>query len=104
LQTAQGMGFNGDVSELLDPATNLAYGCQFLSYVYTGAPDSTASAYNGGSALGDGTYTDQSYVTQVVNYYNEFSGASGGSGAGATAAGIAVVVAGVLGLWALGRL
>ena len=77
MTTALGMGFSGSDDALRDPTTNLTLGIRFLGYAFEQADGDwgrTASIYNGGKSLGDGTYSDQSYVSAVLNYAQQYGG------------------------------
>lgn len=77
MTTALGMGFSGSESDLLDPTTNLTLGIRFLGYAFQQAGGDwgyAAAIYNGGKRLGDGSYTDQAYVTAVIQYAESYGG------------------------------
>lgn len=68
--TARAYGFTGFLTDLLDPQTNLEYGCKFFAslvkrYKYT---NDQIAAYNAGSVKKnqDGTYVNQKYVDKVL--------------------------------------
>lgn len=107
LQTAQGYGFTGSPTDLLDPTTNLLYGCQFLRDVYNQAgqdPAGAASYYNGGRPLGNGAFTNQAYVNAVMKNYNYFAGITTGDDSGASAVGgLALVFITAAVAWGLGK-
>ena len=71
--TARGMGFDGRfLSELLDPETNLTWGCMYLrnQYLRYGCWEDAVAAYNAGSVRKreNGTYYNQGYVDKVFDY------------------------------------
>ncbi len=102
LETAQGYGYDIDTTGqgLLDPSTNLQYGCMYLADCYSQAAGDiakTAAAYNGSSSTG-------SYATAVLKYNAQFSSGSGSQGGGLdpVSAGLLVLAAGGA-LWAFSR-
>lgn len=70
-QTARELGFRGVfLTELLDPAVNLEWGCRLLSKLmsrYRGDVEKAVSAYNAGSARCDanGKFSNQGYVDKI---------------------------------------
>ena len=69
-QTAREVGFQGAfLTALLDPATNLDWGCRYLVTLYQRHSDSeaVAAAYNAGSARKgpDGRWRNQEYVDKI---------------------------------------
>lgn len=69
--TARGYGFTGFLTDLLDPETNIEYGCKFFAslvkrYKYT---NDQIAAYNAGHVRKnqDGTYVNQKYVDKVLS-------------------------------------
>ncbi len=108
LQTADGLGYSGAPAGLLDPATNIGLGVTFLADVLdeaAGDPATAASLYNGGHALGGGTFTNQAYVEQVMsNYaYYEAQGASAAPSGSATTGGLVVALVLAVVVWGAGR-
>src|SRR5208282_1240837 len=96
--TAQGMGYSGDPSGLLDPETNLTLAIGFLGTQMdraAGDPATTAAFYNGGHATGGGNFSDQAYVSAVMTNYAYYSGQPG-STPGGTAGGLEALGASVL--------
>jgi hypothetical protein len=99
--TAQGMGFTGQATDLLDPNLNIEFGTRVLlgalqqtggdwgaaASVYNGgyrptigfgkpvATDTTVALHAGGSrVVPAGQYFNQAYVTQVLRYAAYFQG------------------------------
>jgi soluble lytic murein transglycosylase-like protein len=108
LQTAQGYGFTGSPTDLLDPQTNLTYGCQFLRDVYNQAgqdPATAASLYNGGKSVGPSAFSNQSYVNNVMSNYSYFSGGSSSddAGSGGAMGSLAVVFLLIAVGWGVGK-
>jgi soluble lytic murein transglycosylase-like protein len=73
--TAQMLGFSGDPDTLLNPATNIRYGTQYLNWQlerYASTPDPVSfavSAYNAGTAhFNKGVFANQKYVDSVIKY------------------------------------
>lgn len=70
-QTARELGFTGIfLTELLDPATGLDWGCRYLKKQvdrYRGDLESAVAAYNAGSArrTDQGQWVNQGYVDKV---------------------------------------
>ena len=70
-QTVRELGFTGIyLTELLDPATGLDWGCRYLKKQikrYDGDLESAIAAYNAGSARrgADGRWANQGYVDKV---------------------------------------
>lgn len=102
LLTAQGYGYTGDASGLLDPDTNLEYATAYLGDLfreYGGDVNDTIAAYNAGSPRhvnGDPSqpYTNEGYVQAVLGFMQQYGGAIGG--------GLLLVIAGVL-VWIFSR-
>jgi len=74
LTTAMEQGFRFTYpTELLDPATNIKWGCALLKKLYRryGDWNDAISAYNQGNNRKnlDGTYVNQKYVNKVLKYY-----------------------------------
>jgi soluble lytic murein transglycosylase-like protein len=80
LQTARGMGFPGNPSELYDPQVNLYYAAQYLRSrldVYGGDVPSAVAAYNAGTARYAGRqFVNQPYVDAVLLNYDVLTGAA----------------------------
>lgn len=77
--TARGLGFEGHIAELVDPATGLEYGCRYLAKQMTRYPaiPHAIAAYNAGSyrdSNGDGFADNQDYVDKVMGFWNELKG------------------------------
>jgi soluble lytic murein transglycosylase-like protein len=71
---ARCVGFGGDLTDLLDPLTNIEYGIKFFKlrcgqYIY---PNDQAAAWNMGSVkrAADGHYLNQAYVDKFTEAYN----------------------------------
>ena len=78
LTTAMELGFRFQYpTELLDPATNIKYGCRLLKKHYDryGNWEDAISAYNQGNNRKnkDGTFCNQSYVDKVMGRFKEES-------------------------------
>lgn len=61
-KTAQGYGFSGDVSGLLDPTTNVTYGCKYFADCVSQANGDLYGAweaYNSGKTTGDTAYASK---------------------------------------------
>lgn len=76
LQVAREYGFAGTPQELMDPTTNLDYGCKHLRNKIRryGRVDKGIAAYNAGSAIykqGTTTFVNQAYVDSVMNYLKQ---------------------------------
>lgn len=67
-----GYGFGQDNSALLDPATNINYGCQYLNTLLNqyGNVNQAISAYNAGSP----TTANTGYVNAVLGYLKQLGG------------------------------
>ena len=118
LGTARDMGYSGDEEGVFDPATNIALGTKYLSWLrarWGGSWADTVSAYNGGHrpqlGFGEkvseagvrcmgrtvpiGEYCNQAHVNRVLGFWNYFET---GERPGVTvAAGFGGVIALVLG-------
>ncbi|WP_455473791.1 lytic transglycosylase domain-containing protein [Bartonella sp. B30(2025)] len=69
--TARGLGFNGSVKELYDPATNLEYGMRYLARAYQlsgGSTCGTILKYNAGHAAKKMNSTSAKYCSKVKTY------------------------------------
>lgn len=68
--TARYLGYNGALTQLLDPFTNLMYGCKYLSSKLKEYPTTRdlISAYNAGTPvmMPTGKYANQDYVDRVL--------------------------------------
>ena len=76
LTTAMEMGFRFKYpTELLEPETNIKYGCAYLKKLYNRYGDwkDAVAAYNAGVAKKnlDRTYKNQNYVDKVTKYFSE---------------------------------
>lgn len=78
LETAAWRGYSGNASGLLDPATNIKWGTNYLAYQYKryGGITDAIAAYNAGRVRYDasGNYTNQSYVNGVFSMIPRFRG------------------------------
>jgi soluble lytic murein transglycosylase-like protein len=104
LETAQGYGFTGEGTGLLDPATNITIGSKFLADVYAQAgddPETAAALYNGGKALGGGAFSNQSYVNSVMQNYDVYAGVV--SPSPTNSEGVLYALAAATAVWAGGR-
>lgn len=80
------LGFAGDIPALLDPETNLSYGCRYIAWLYGKyAPRGTArdkwcepvvAAYNAGSPRRavSGKWSNEGYVRRVESFYRGLGG------------------------------
>lgn len=80
LTTAQGIGFAGTGDELLDPATNLAWGLKYLRRVFDqvakGDWSMAAAAYNEGPGrVARGVIIDQPYIDRFESHLAEWTAA-----------------------------
>lgn len=71
-------------AELFNPEINIELGTRYLRYQltrYDGNIEAAAAAYNAGTAFRkkDGSYSNQSYVDEVMKWFNEFSGTDAGT-------------------------
>ncbi|WP_332060483.1 lytic transglycosylase domain-containing protein [Bartonella sp. CB74] len=69
--TARGLGFNGSVQDLYDPATNLEYGMRYLARAYKlsgGNTCGTILKYNAGHAAKKMNSTSAKYCLKVKTY------------------------------------
>lgn len=95
LSTAQGYGFSGTGADLLDPDTNLEYGCQYLTDCLaqsSGDIAGAASAYNSGTI----TNASGTYAQSVLAKYNTYEALENGGGAGAMSGLTPAVIAGLV--------
>ncbi|MCZ2204069.1 lytic transglycosylase domain-containing protein [Bartonella sp. A05] len=73
--TARGLGFNGSVQDLYDPATNLEYGMRYLARAYKlsgGNTCRTILKYNAGHAAKKMNAISAKYCSKVKNYLASF--------------------------------
>lgn len=116
LRTAQGLGYTGSSTGLLDPATNVQLGMKYLrgQLDRAGTIPAALSAYNGGyrpiSGYGapraDGTFANQAYVNGVLDkaaYFEQYL-AEQGVGPVAAEAGPGGILGWILGLGFVGAL
>ncbi|WP_156850744.1 lytic transglycosylase domain-containing protein [Bartonella refiksaydamii] len=71
LSTARGLGFNGSVQDLYDPATNLEYGMRYLARAYKlsgGNTCGTILKYNAGHAAKKMNTISAKYCLKVKTY------------------------------------
>lgn len=85
-RTARGLGYQGPLGGLYDPATNLNLGATYLGQQwsrYSGDPAKAAAAYNAGSAryTATGSFINQAYVDRVMSYAEYFRQWEAGKGA-----------------------
>ncbi len=78
LGTAQSMNPNVTEDDLYDPDVNISLGTIYLRRQldrYSGNIKDAISAYNAGSAYvyDDGSYSNESYVDNVYNYYQTYT-------------------------------
>ncbi|MBB4076569.1 soluble lytic murein transglycosylase-like protein [Bartonella fuyuanensis] len=69
--TARGLGFNGSVQDLYDPATNLEYGMRYLGRAYKlsgGSTCGTILKYNAGHAAKKMNSISAKYCAKVKTY------------------------------------
>ncbi|WP_455465617.1 lytic transglycosylase domain-containing protein [Bartonella sp. B39] len=69
--TARGLGFNGSVQDLYDPATNLEYGMRYLARAYMlsgGNTCGTILKYNAGHAAKKMNSISAKYCSKVKTY------------------------------------
>ncbi|AGF76074.1 lytic transglycosylase domain-containing protein [Bartonella vinsonii] len=69
--TARGLGFNGSVQDLYDPATNLEYGMRYLARAYTlsgGNTCGTILKYNAGHGARKMNSISAKYCSKVKTY------------------------------------
>ncbi|WP_455476698.1 lytic transglycosylase domain-containing protein [Bartonella sp. B41] len=69
--TARGLGFNGSVKDLYDPATNLEYGMRYLAQAYKlsgGNTCGTILKYNAGHAAKKMNSISAKYCSKVKTY------------------------------------
>ncbi|WP_375642096.1 lytic transglycosylase domain-containing protein [Bartonella sp. CM100XJJH] len=69
--TARGLGFNGSVQDLYDPATNLEYGMRYLARAYKlsgGSTCGTILKYNAGHAAKKMNSISAKYCAKVKTY------------------------------------
>ncbi|WP_019218897.1 lytic transglycosylase domain-containing protein [Bartonella florencae] len=69
--TARGLGFNGSVQDLYDPATNLEYGMRYLARAYKlsgGKTCGTILKYNAGHAAKKMNSVSAKYCSRVKTY------------------------------------
>ncbi|WP_336279509.1 lytic transglycosylase domain-containing protein [Bartonella sp. CB175] len=69
--TARGLGFNGSVQDLYDPATNLEYGMRYLARAYKlsgGSTCGTVLKYNAGHAAKKMNSVSAKYCLKVKTY------------------------------------
>ncbi|GAA5094740.1 lytic transglycosylase domain-containing protein [Bartonella acomydis] len=69
--TARGLGFNGSVQDLYDPATNLEYGMRYLARAYKlsgGNTCGTVLKYNAGHAAKKMNSISAKYCSKVKTY------------------------------------
>ncbi len=69
--TARGLGFNGSVQDLYDPATNLEYGMRYLARAYKlsgGNTCGTILKYNAGHAAKKMNPVSAKYCSKVKTY------------------------------------
>ncbi|EJF74939.1 hypothetical protein ME7_01310 [Bartonella birtlesii LL-WM9] len=69
--TARGLGFNGSVQDLYDPATNLEYGMRYLARAYKlsgGNTCGTILKYNAGHAAKKMNSVSAKYCSRVKTY------------------------------------
>jgi len=77
LGTARSLGFAGSVQELLNPATNIMLGAQYLRSRFDQFGDFrlAVASYNSGSPIfADGTLVNEGYVRQVQRYLAALQG------------------------------
>ncbi|WP_332066026.1 lytic transglycosylase domain-containing protein [Bartonella sp. CB189] len=73
--TARGLGFNGSVQDLYDPATNLEYGMRYLARAYKlsgGNTCGTILKYNAGHAAKKMNSISAKYCSKVKTYLASF--------------------------------
>ena len=72
--TAKGMGFKGSQKDLMQPATNIYYGCRYLkSRIDKYGAELGIASYNSGSPVyKDGKLINQVYLDRVKKYRDEF--------------------------------
>ena len=80
--TARELGFDGWLSELVSPETNIRLGIEFLrrkmsQYFERDGIEGVAAAYNGGAPRRrpDGKFVNQSYVDKVMEAAKRFEAA-----------------------------
>lgn len=81
-QVARELGYQGNWPGLMDPMTNLEYGCKKLAKCYKKYPgDAGIAAYNSGTPRKDGLeFMNQIYVDRVKDFLEKIKTQSGEKG------------------------